>query len=304
MTIGTPPARRRSRETKLQQARLRAARANQHWTEIEDDLVARGQLLVSASSDRCFKVHPGAIWEPGSSAMIANMAPLHWYAPDDGEPVFVELLAEKLDRNLRAAAAPQAGVMSRPLLIRLCRIATSRELLDPELARDEMYDTGAFRLYAPGDDPFAPHVPPLLVDHGRGRQGQPIGRVLELFADDDPAGGRWHFVRAEVDDAPSWLQTNTACSFAHSVLRKQKMPGWDLVRDALLTEVSVLSPGVEPADQRARVWWLGPKTGTPNATPPPNSNSATTSRCFSSDPASARCSDGADVAQPDTTFLS
>ena len=103
MRIGAP-AKPRSRETKLNQARLRAARANQHWTEVDDDLVARDQLLVSASSDRVYKPHPGVVFEPGSSAMIADQAPLHWYA-DEASPAFLELLpetwTERYDRQLR-----------------------------------------------------------------------------------------------------------------------------------------------------------------------------------------------------------
>jgi hypothetical protein len=67
------PAKRRSGETKLREARLRVARANQHWTEIPDDLVPRANgLLVSVSSDQVFKPHDGVVWERNSSAMIAE----------------------------------------------------------------------------------------------------------------------------------------------------------------------------------------------------------------------------------------
>ena len=35
------------------------------------------------------------------------------------------------------------------------------------------------------------------------------------------------------------------------------MGGWELIRTATLNEVSLLSPGVEPAFPRSRVTWIG-----------------------------------------------
>jgi hypothetical protein len=92
MRIGLP-AKRKTRASKLSEARLRAARAHTHWTELEAvDLVARpGGLLVATSDDAIYMRHPGVVWETGSAAMIADMAPLYFYE-DGGYLTFLERL--------------------------------------------------------------------------------------------------------------------------------------------------------------------------------------------------------------------
>lgn len=111
MKIGLPSRRKTTSGAKLQEARLRAARANTHWTELEAvDLVARpGGLLVAASDDAVYTQYRGAIWERGSATMISDQAALFWFEQDDGELTFLERqpetwsqVIEKQERRSRA----------------------------------------------------------------------------------------------------------------------------------------------------------------------------------------------------------
>jgi hypothetical protein len=58
---------------------------------------------------------------------------------------------------------------------------------------------------------------------------------------------------AELDDAPPWLQKGTPASISHSACHRTIYNGWEVIRDGLVTEVSVLSPGVKPAEPLAQL---------------------------------------------------
>lgn len=94
MRIGRPPKQKKASpgQKKLHTARVRAARGSPNWTELDEaDLVARGDLLVSVATDAVYKRHPGVVFEPGSTTMIADHAPLAFYVNAD-EPTFLERL--------------------------------------------------------------------------------------------------------------------------------------------------------------------------------------------------------------------
>jgi hypothetical protein len=97
MRVGTPvdfeAEQRAQHEEAVRNARLEAARRNQRWTELEEvDLVSRQRgLLVSASTDRVYRRHLGAVFAPGSvSTLIADQVELYFYVTANGEVVFLE----------------------------------------------------------------------------------------------------------------------------------------------------------------------------------------------------------------------
>jgi hypothetical protein len=61
-----------------------------------------------------------------------------------------------------------------------------------------------------------------------------------------------------LNDPPAWLRTGSGVSISRSAYsRRDPGAGWGLIRKALLSEVSILSPGVEPAFPGAQVVWIG-----------------------------------------------
>jgi hypothetical protein len=102
----------------LKPARLEVARRNSKWTEFEEvDLVARGprnQWFVSATTDEVFEPHRGAVFQSGSTSVIADQADLAFYLDPNGELVFLERIPgtwtehlEKQAARERAKAAPE-----------------------------------------------------------------------------------------------------------------------------------------------------------------------------------------------------
>ena len=90
---------------------------------------------------------------------------------------------------------------------------------------------------------------PLLVDHDTSRQ---VGTVHELinFPDTD---GEWIAARATITDKPEWLKRGTRASFEFASLQDQQVGGWSRVLRGLVSEVTILSPGVRPLEPRAQV---------------------------------------------------
>lgn len=137
-------------------------------------------------------------------------------------------------------------------LLRLCPAVSVEDLLRAdEVTAFESFGRGALRTL---DGSV-----PVCVDHQKENE---IGRVLDLFVHPDAGGGDWWWARAELDSTPEWLRTDLGVSVSYGLLRRQAMPGgWDRIHDALLTEVSILTPGKEPAHPRARVYWVGELAG-------------------------------------------
>ena len=138
-------------------------------------------------------------------------------------------------------------------LTRFAPITSTEALVAPGSLRAGrlIVDRGAFRLLRPDL--------PILVDHDDDRQ---VGVVREVFVHDD-TDGEWHAVLARFTDPPGWLQRGTRVSFAYNPLRRQQIWEWTRVNSGLLTEISVLSSSLKPADPSARVMTFGPER--PNA---------------------------------------
>jgi hypothetical protein len=151
--------------------------------------------------------------------------------------------------------------VSVSVILRAAPIFTVDEFAHPELVRHhEMFDRGALKPLFPDREV------PILVDHEK--DGPVIGRVTSMRTDTCWTGGTWLWVHAEITDPPPWLRTDaTGVSIARSAMSRRDMGGWELIRDATLNEVSLLSPGVGPAFPRSRVTWIGKPTDSPVARP-------------------------------------
>ena len=130
--------------------------------------------------------------------------------------------------------------------------ATSLERLnDPAwLTPDRlMADASGIKLF-PRREPVA-----LLVDHDKQR---PIGSVKSLMRLDaaDPAG-KWVVAIVEVTERPDWLRRGTPASPALNCSRMCSF-GNPILRSAYVTEVSLLTPGLEPAEPDAKVLYVKP----------------------------------------------
>jgi hypothetical protein len=122
-----------------------------------------------------------------------------------------------------------------------------------ERHNSEVWNRPGRQLYEPGSLKFAPgrSEVPLLVNHDDDRG---IGVVHELFQM-DWTEGPGICARATVTDPPGWLKRGTRASFRESVYRRRG-PDFgpaDRVVGAIVGEVSVLAPGVAPAEPLAEV---------------------------------------------------
>lgn len=122
-------------------------------------------------------------------------------------------------------------------VILLGRLTSNAMLLNPDTIGPgvQVYDRG-LRL--------APKAP-VLVDHD---QGQAIGRVVELVPFD-----QWLSARVVFDERPDWLRKGSGASVGHIGLRRQPLGAGERIIDAYVTEISVLSPSMSPANRGARV---------------------------------------------------
>ena len=77
--------------------------------------------------------------------------------------------------------------------------------------------------------------------------------------------GPWFVAAATITDPPSWLRRGTPASFAFKCPRLSSF-NEAVMRAAYVTEVSVLSPGFQPAEPLARVLTFDPAK--PPAAPP------------------------------------
>jgi hypothetical protein len=87
---------------------------------------------------------------------------------------------------------------------------------------------------------------PVVVNHDTDRV---VGHVRELVEQDD-----WVWARCVITDPPEWLEAHrTAASFRFIPFQRQRYKNLDRVLDALVCEVSVLSPSFQPAEAGAKV---------------------------------------------------
>lgn len=108
MKIGISRRRARLGPSKVEQARIRAARKNPHWTELDpQDLVERGHLFVSVETDQIYAPTRGVIWEPHTARAIADFAPLRFTVDDNKLRFFEqqpETWSDRIARQARRAS--------------------------------------------------------------------------------------------------------------------------------------------------------------------------------------------------------
>lgn len=107
----------------------------------------------------------------------------------------------------------------------------------------ELFQRGAMELQRRDDTP-------VCVDHVKDRR---IGVVRELseFADVD---GLWLCARVRIDRPPAWLRKGSSASISYASAGSCSLgPDHERITRGLVTEVSLLSPGVRPEEPRARV---------------------------------------------------
>ena len=108
---------------------------------------------------------------------------------------------------------------------------------------------------------------PVRVDHVKDGTAD-IGRVTALSEATD-LDGRWVIAHCDVDEPPGWLRRDTPASMSWCNLgTREPMPGgWTRHIAGMVTEVTLLSPGKQPAEPGARVWHID--RGTPTPAPEP-----------------------------------
>jgi hypothetical protein len=130
-------------------------------------------------------------------------------------------------------------------LIRVAPIETLERHNDPAWTRPGRTVYNRLRFL-----PACPTVP-LLVDHDDQHQ---IGYVRELVRIEDTTGP-WIFGRAVVTSPPAWLKRGTPASLGSKILSRSSFHH-DVVRDAIVDEISILSAAKQPAEPLAQVTLL------------------------------------------------
>jgi hypothetical protein len=76
---------------RLRDARIRAARSNPLWTEVDEaELVQRQWWLVHSETDALYLAHRGTVFAPHSASVIADYATLVFFVNRDRDVVFLE----------------------------------------------------------------------------------------------------------------------------------------------------------------------------------------------------------------------
>lgn len=97
-------------EEEVRQARIKVARSTtERWTEIADDLVEQGKLLVSASSDLVYVRARGLVFTPGSVSIVDEVRPLSFVVRSDGEIEFFEKYGKETWSAREARHAARKG---------------------------------------------------------------------------------------------------------------------------------------------------------------------------------------------------
>ncbi len=150
--------------------------------------------------------------------------------------------------------------MSHTALIRFAPLTTLQRVNDPVWKRPgrTMYDSGALTFH-PGKTSAK-----LLVNHDDDHE---IGVVHTLTRWED-TDGPWLAAIAEITDRPEWLERGTRASFGYGPIHTAPdVFGCEILRRGIVNEVSVLSPGREPAEPLACVLALHPTEAKPTSSP-------------------------------------
>ena len=133
--------------------------------------------------------------------------------------------------------------MSYSTLIKFAPILTLERQNDPAWTRPGrfLYRSDSLRL-------LPSRTVPVLVDHDAEREIGYVEKIMRLEDTDGP----WFFARAVVTDPPGWLKKGTPASFA-TPSSSRSLFSDDLVCTGFVNEISVLAPGVKPAEPLAKV---------------------------------------------------
>lgn len=136
-------------------------------------------------------------------------------------------------------------------MLRFAPVFTGGVVDDPKLVRQYMVERGALK-------PMSYSKPiPVLVDHNKTRQ---IGTVRELAIYDEVISGSrcapYYVAHVDITE-PTAMQRGNGVSWGFHLLHELEIAGTKLIRSAIITEVSVLTPSVKPAEVFARVCWVG-----------------------------------------------
>lgn len=105
-------------EEQVRRARLEFARRHNRRTEVEEvDLVRRGRVLVSATTDRIYRPVQGVVFAPNSATAIADHSELSFYVTSAGELVFLErksgTWSDVIAKRARRQAVPKPRMRRR-----------------------------------------------------------------------------------------------------------------------------------------------------------------------------------------------
>lgn len=137
--------------------------------------------------------------------------------------------------------------MSHTALIKLAPVYDSHLALGPVHGGGTLYERGCFRTIS--------HQVPVVVDHDTDREVGIVRQIVEIPDTD----GEWFVALATISEPVAWIRGGrggTKASFAFKGLHRRTVNGWEVVCDALLSEVSVLTPSFKPIEPRAHVLTL------------------------------------------------
>ena len=137
--------------------------------------------------------------------------------------------------------------MTHTTLVKFAPIYSLERRNDPKWNREgrALYASNALR-FKPGLSEV-----PLLIDHQDDRR---IGTVSKIFTMDWTDGPWWAALATIDNEPPAWMRRyETKCSFRIATYARGSFTDAELVRGALVSEVSVLSPGTQPAEPLAQV---------------------------------------------------
>jgi hypothetical protein len=230
----------------VREARLELARRMSAWTEIpETRLVRRGRYLVDAETDLVHLIRRGHVFGPGTVPRVRLAVHAADLLRRPGRPVGLpQRTRPHLVRDRRPQSPPRKRNVSHTCFLRFGRVYDPHAVLGPVRGNGAMYDRGAFRKF--NLDRLA-----VVVDHDMAR---PIGVVREIVEHED-TDGTWWAALATIPEPPGWLKRGAGVSFGFKNLHRADVNGWEVVRDALLDEISVLHL-MHPGDPGAKVLTL------------------------------------------------
>jgi hypothetical protein len=146
------------------------------------------------------------------------------------------------------------------------KIGLARVSPVPQASMAERPEQPEALLYRKLVKPPSKHIP-VWIDHDESRV---VGRVRELSRSDEPMLGWWHIALVELHDPPEWANASTPVSLSTKPLYMSASTayGRELAHEALVVELSLVSPSQRPAEPLARMLTLHEAVDPWDAPPP------------------------------------